>query len=211
VQGSGGIRTLAGTTNLRDIGYLDGNDKVLLQQDIDSKGRQIELTYNSTTERLNVYLKDKDSTTISSSYVDLILEGLVVAGSYDATNKNIELELKDVADPLIIPLGDLVDGLLETTDEANKIYGTDENGEQKLYSTDDLGGKKTATFTVATGRTQYMVTNELQKTSIGVNVYNAHGNEIGITPNVGVGSISFLISQEAAEAYNGATFTVVYG
>lgn len=132
------------------LGVLTASDKdelnntintkeITLQADIDTKGRYVELSYDKTTEKLYAYLKDKSNATISNSSVDLILEGLVVGGSYNSTNKTISLSLKDVSDPIVIPVGDLVDGLLSESKEKNKVYGTDDNGNQKLYNKDDFG------------------------------------------------------------------------
>lgn len=64
--------------------------------------------------KMQVVITDTDGGTHSSQYVDLPLEDMVVDGSYDATNKNIVLDLKN-GTQVTFSVADLVSGLATTT------------------------------------------------------------------------------------------------
>lgn len=64
--------------------------------------------------KMQVIVNDANGTPHSSQYVDLPLEEMVVDGSYDATNKNIVLELKNGTE-VTFSVADLVAGLASTS------------------------------------------------------------------------------------------------
>lgn len=65
--------------------------------------------------KMQVVITDTDGGTHSSQFVDLPLEDMVVDGSYDATNKNIVLDLKN-GTQVTFSVADLVSGLATMTE-----------------------------------------------------------------------------------------------
>ena len=99
------------------------DSNVVLQQNIDSSGHSLNASINTTTYVMTIYLKDSNNNTISSTSVDLPLESIVSSAqyydtyTYDGTTyqKVIVITLSTTSVPTIVPVGDLISGLVSET------------------------------------------------------------------------------------------------
>ena len=90
----------------------------------------VETTINATNYVLTTTLKDANGNVLSSDNVDLPLESIVVSAQYydsytyggTTYTKVIVITLATTSVPTIIPVGDLVDGLVSTTDLTANYY-----------------------------------------------------------------------------------------
>lgn len=82
----------------------------------------IELSLNQTDYKMQVSITDNKGETITSNVIDFPIESVVVGGSYDATNKNIVLTLKN-GSQVTFSVADLVSGLASTTYVDNAVSG----------------------------------------------------------------------------------------
>lgn len=73
----------------------------------------IELSLNQSDYKLQAIVTNLDGDTITSNVIDFPIESVVVGGSYDATNKNIVLTLKN-GGQVTFSVADLVRGLAST-------------------------------------------------------------------------------------------------
>lgn len=108
-----------------------------LQTNINASGHSLEMSIDSNYD-LVIKLKDKNGNVISTQDVDLPLESIVTSATFYATytydgttyTNVIVITLATTDVPTIIPVGDLVSGLVQQTDSSNKVYGTDNSGNQ---------------------------------------------------------------------------------
>ena len=96
------------------------NDHATSKIYVDTFGKTLEVSINSSTYVMTFTLKDANGNTLATQSVDLPLETMVVDGSYDSTNKTIVLTL-DNGNTITIPVADLVSGLVSTTDLATAL------------------------------------------------------------------------------------------
>lgn len=118
---------------------LLGNRIDVLQ---DTMVTQIYAYVNPSNYILSIELLDNDANRISTTSVDLPLESMVVNGAYDDTNQKIVLTLQN-GNTIDIPVGDLVDGLISSTEKGQPngvaTLGTDGKVPAEQLP-DDIGG-----------------------------------------------------------------------
>jgi hypothetical protein len=84
-------------------------------------GANVDLSLNTTDYKMTITLKDQDGNTLGTAKtVDFPIESVVVGGSYDATNKNVVLELKN-GNTIEFSVADLVSGLQSEITSTNKL------------------------------------------------------------------------------------------
>ena len=87
---------------------------------VDTFAKSLTMSLDSSTYVLTTTLEDNNGNTLSSISIDLPLETMVVSGTYDSENEQIVLELKN-GEYIYIPVGDLVSGLVSTSDLASEL------------------------------------------------------------------------------------------
>lgn len=104
---------------------------------------ELEIVEDSALFKYTFTLKDSKGNTLSTKTIDLPLEELVVDGSYDNVTKSIVLTLKN-GNTVDIPVGDLIEGLVTSTDLQNALsdYATLEQVNAK-YTKPNTGIPKT--------------------------------------------------------------------
>ena len=120
-----------------DKTYVDSNFGHSLQVDVDS-----------STYVLTIDLVDKDNNVISTQSVDLPLESIISSVQYYDTytyggttyEKVIVITLETTDVPTIVPVGDLVSGLVSQTSVASQVYGTNSSGNQTTLTYSVSGG-----------------------------------------------------------------------
>lgn len=83
-------------------------------------GNFLDASFDDTTSKLTITLKDQDGTTLSNKEVDLSFESVIVGGSYDSVNQKIVFTLSN-GTTIDIPVGDLVAGLQTEITASNKL------------------------------------------------------------------------------------------
>ena len=102
------------STKYLDLTGLSTYDS-LIKQLIDTYGKEIDVSINTTTYVMTITLLDANGNTLSTGTIDLPLESVVVSGSYDSTNKKIVLTLQS-GSTIDIPVSDLISGLASQSD-----------------------------------------------------------------------------------------------
>ena len=87
---------------------------------VDTFAKSLTASIDTSTYVMTLTLKDKNNNTLSTQTIDLPLETMVVSGSYDDDTESIILELKN-GQTISIPVGDLVSGLVSTSDLASEL------------------------------------------------------------------------------------------
>lgn len=87
---------------------------------VDTFGRTLDFTIDTTTYTMTFKLKDNSGNVISTQTIDLPLETMVVDGYYDSDNENLVLELKN-GSTITIPISDLISGLVSETSLATTL------------------------------------------------------------------------------------------
>ena len=82
---------------------------------VDSFGKSLEVTINSSTYVMTLKLKDAGSNVLTTQTVDLPLETMVVSGSYNSSTKKVVLTLQN-GQTVEFSVADLIDGLLGYSD-----------------------------------------------------------------------------------------------
>ena len=82
---------------------------------VDTFGKSIELSLNTTTYVLTALLKDASGNTLSTQTIDLPLESTIVNGYYDSDDKALVLVLQS-GEEISIPVSDLISGLVSEED-----------------------------------------------------------------------------------------------
>lgn len=124
-----------------DVNENTGNIAVIFRE----LGRSVNQVYayvNPSNYVLSIELLDNDANIISTTSVDLPLESMVVNGAYDDTNQKIVLTLQN-GNTIDIPVGDLVDGLISSTEKGqpNGVPTLGPDGKVPLSQLpDDIGG-----------------------------------------------------------------------
>ena len=83
-------------------------------------GTSVDLSLDTLTYILTIYLKNKDGDTLSSDSIDLPIESTVVNGSYDSQTKSLILTLTS-GQTITIPIADLIAGLQAEITAQNKL------------------------------------------------------------------------------------------
>lgn len=110
-------------------------------------GHSLALNIDSSTYVLTINLVDKENNVLSSQNIDLPLESIVTDVGYYATyeyqgttyEKVIVIELATTSEPTIVPVGDLVSGLVSQTNSPNQVYATNSSGNQITLTYGQLG------------------------------------------------------------------------
>lgn len=110
-------------------------------------GNTLEVDVDSSTYVLTINLIDKENNVLASQSVDLPLESIVTDVEYYATyeyqgttyEKVIVIELATTSEPTIVPVGDLVSGLVSQTSSPNQVYATNSSGNQTTVTYGQLG------------------------------------------------------------------------
>lgn len=106
------------------------------------KASTISVSVDPSTYEATITLHADGGTPISKATIDLPTEEIVIAGYYDETHRYIVLTLRN-GTKIEVPVGDLVDGLISTTQKGapNGVAPLDGNGKiPKQYLPDDIGG-----------------------------------------------------------------------
>lgn len=90
------------------------------KQYVDVFAKSLQASINTSTYVMTLTLKDNNGNTLSTQTIDLPLETMVVSGSYDDATESIILVLKN-GQTINIPVGDLVSGLVSTSDLASEL------------------------------------------------------------------------------------------
>lgn len=116
--------------------FKNPNDIGIGTLDIVMPKTNLEITEDSSLFKYTFTLKDSKGNTLSTKTIDLPLEELVVNGSYNNVTKSIVLTLKN-GNTVDIPVGDLVEGLVNSTDLQNALSTKVDKVEGKGLSTND--------------------------------------------------------------------------
>ena len=87
---------------------------------VDAFAKSLDVSMNSSTYVVAFTLKDHDGNALSTKSIDLPMETMVVGGRYDSVNEELILTL-DNGQEIEIPVGDLVSGLVSTSDLSNAL------------------------------------------------------------------------------------------
>lgn len=115
----------------------DGTALTLFTAELSLPKTSLEITEDSSLFKYTFTLKDSKGNTLSTKTIDLPLEELVVNGSYNNVTKSIVLTLKN-GNSVDIPVGDLVEGLVNSTDLQNALSTKVDKVSGKGLSTNDL-------------------------------------------------------------------------
>lgn len=115
----------------------NANGQATPKQYVDVFAKSLTASIDTSTYVMTLTLKDNLGNTLSTQTIDLPLETMVVSGSYDDENEEIVLELKN-GQTISIPVGDLVSGLVSTSDLATELANYVD-----LTSTQTITGTKT--------------------------------------------------------------------
>ena len=115
----------------------DGTALTLFTAELSLPKTSLEITEDSSLFKYTFTLKDSKGNTLSTKTIDLPLEELVVDGSYNNVTKSIILTLKN-GNTVDIPVGDLVEGLVNSTDLQNALDTKVDKVSGKGLSTNDL-------------------------------------------------------------------------
>lgn len=97
--------------------------------------KTLEVSLNNSTYVLTVKIKNASGTVLSSGTVDFPLESVVVGGSYDSINKQLNLSLKN-GNTVSVPVGSLISGLVEQRTNDGSFTGVYSfNGSSQSYKT----------------------------------------------------------------------------
>ena len=116
--------------------FKNVNDIGIGTLDIVMPKTNLEITEDSSLFKYTFTLKDSKGNTLSTKTIDLPLEELVVNGSYNNVTKSIVLTLKN-GNTVDIPVGDLVEGLVNSTDLQNALSTKVDKVSGKGLSTND--------------------------------------------------------------------------
>lgn len=105
-------------------------------------GHSLSFNIDSSTYVLTINLIDKENNVLSSQSIDLPLESIITDVEYYATyeyqgttyEKVIVIELSTTSEPTIVPVGDLVSGLVSQTNNPNQVYVTNSSGNQSTVT-----------------------------------------------------------------------------
>lgn len=111
-------------------------------------GHSLQVSVDSSTYVLTIDLVDKDNNVLSTQSVDLPLESIISSVQYYDTytyggttyEKVIVITLETTDVPTIVPVGDLVSGLVSQTSVASQVYGTNSSGNQTTLTYSVSGG-----------------------------------------------------------------------
>lgn len=115
----------------------DGTALTLFTTELSLPKTNLEITEDSALFKYTFTLKDNKGNVLSTKTIDLPLEELVVDGLYNNTTKSIILTLKN-GNTVNIPVGDLVEGLVNSTDLQNALDTKVDKVSGKGLSTNDL-------------------------------------------------------------------------
>lgn len=115
----------------------DGTALTLFTTELSLPKTNLEITEDSSLFKYTFTLKDNKGNVLSTKTIDLPLEELVVDGLYNNTTKSIVLTLKN-GNTVNIPVGDLVEGLVNSTDLQNALDTKVDKVSGKNLSTNDL-------------------------------------------------------------------------
>lgn len=114
----------------------DGTALTLFTAELSLPKTNLEITEDSSLFKYTFTLKDNKGNVLSTKTIDLPLEELVVDGLYNNTTKSIVLTLKN-GNTVNIPVGDLVEGLVNSTDLQNALDTKVDKISGKGLSTND--------------------------------------------------------------------------
>ena len=100
------------------------NTEVVRKEYVDSFAKDLEVNIDPTTFEMTFTLKDKNGNVLAEEEIDLPLESIIVSAEYYETytydettyEKVLVIELATTDIPTIIPVGDLLDGLVNEED-----------------------------------------------------------------------------------------------
>lgn len=139
---------------------------------IDASGHTLSASINNSTYEMTFVLKDKNGNSISTQTIDLPLESIVTSATYydsyeyDGTTyeKVIVIVLSTTSVPTIVPVGDLVSGLVSTSDLETALgnYVEKSSNDTCVYVNDEYGEPTTITLVqnIATPNTIPLRTND---------------------------------------------------
>lgn len=149
-----------------------------------SYGAGFALSINPTTYELTAELKDQDGNTLGTAQtIDLPLESVVTNGSYNATTKNVVLDLQG-GSKIEFSVADLVSGLQSEINESNKLDVNYINmGDDNYFLNQDEYDKLTDLPEIKTIGDNLHLNTETGELSADNTTYNTFGEgENGLVP-----------------------------
>ena len=138
-----------------------------LETDINASGHKLVASINNTTYVMTIELLDNENNTISTQQVDLPLESIVTSATYYDEysyggvdyEKVIVIVLATTPVPTIVPVGDLVSGLVNETqlEVALSGYVPKTSDPSELYCNDAQGNPTSIPFKIGIENSAYTI------------------------------------------------------
>ena len=177
--------TYTDTTKVLTVSKADGSSAQLTLN-----GLACTLEYESATGQLSI--KDVSGSVLGSP-INLDLERFVQSGTYDPESKNIKLVFNDNENPVVIPVGDLVDTYTaaDSTSVHMTVSSNQFTAEVIVAATEGnmLKSTEDGLFVAATDLSNYMTLVKSASTTL-IPMLNAQGQIVNGTMTAGGAAIS---------------------